>query len=223
MCSRSDHEFSKERQAEERKLIDEIRNKRAYIETVSKFPEEEDIQHGDSLLILSGTVALMTSLPKFEDEDPFFQPMGKQRYTEVIWKECLEVGHDAERIRSTAEKLSMAYEVYCLLILSDGAILFYRKNFFRKDEQGVLLEPSYTADFIRKELELLKQFRRKGQNEIEEAKRQEENENHRSTFDQMKEMIEDLRRDIHVKHMELQTEMDNQRESMKTLCEKFEK
>ncbi|XGW27586.1 hypothetical protein V3C99_007858 [Haemonchus contortus] len=54
----------------------------------------------------------------------------------------------------------MAYEVYCLLIFSDGAILFSRKNFFGEDEQGVLLEPSYTADFIRKELEILEQFRR---------------------------------------------------------------
>uniref|UniRef100_A0A7I4YK67 CCHC-type domain-containing protein n=1 Tax=Haemonchus contortus TaxID=6289 RepID=A0A7I4YK67_HAECO len=229
MSSRNDYDFTKKRQAEERKLIDEIRYKRACIETVSKFPEEEDVQHRirGFVRFVINTVRnnrLNDEFTEIRGRRPIFFANGEATlYRSYLERICLEVEHEAERIRSTAEKLSMAYEVYGLLILSEGAILFSRKTFFGQDEQGVLLEPSHTADFIRKELEFLEQFIRQVQNEIEEAKRQEENENHSSTFNQIKEMIRDLKKDIHIKHMEIQTEMDNQRESMKILCEKFEK
>ncbi|VDO26391.1 unnamed protein product [Haemonchus placei] len=129
MSSRSDYDFSKEHQAEERKLIDEIRYKRVCIETVSEFLEKEDVQHGIRgfatlrELILSGIVALMTNLPKFEEEDPIFLPIGKQRSAKATWKECLEVDHDAERIRSTSVKLSMAYEVYGFLSCLSNTVI----------------------------------------------------------------------------------------------------
>ncbi|KAK6030327.1 hypothetical protein OSTOST_03542 [Ostertagia ostertagi] len=116
----------------------------------------------------------------------------------------------------------MAYELYGLLAFSDEELRDSREIFFGQDEQGVTLEPSFTANFIHKEIEFLEDLKRQIWNEITEAKLQEENENHVNAFENIREMILEMRQDFEEKHTKVQQEINEQSEKIKEIFERLE-
>ncbi|KAK6751720.1 hypothetical protein RB195_003249 [Necator americanus] len=96
---------------------------------------------------------------------------------EATLYECrLEQVHQAvnitmERIGAAAQGLSLTYDLYGLLVMADNNLANSRYEFFNDTEEGVTLEPSFTADFICREVEFIKEFRSQVETEIREASR----------------------------------------------------
>ncbi|KAK6762710.1 hypothetical protein RB195_023428 [Necator americanus] len=66
-----------------------------------------------------------------------------------------------ERIRGAAKMLSMAYDLYGLLVLADETLSGERDEFYEDCEEGVIISLNFTADFVRKEIEFIDDFWRK--------------------------------------------------------------
>ncbi|KAK6060256.1 transcription elongation factor GreA domain protein [Cooperia oncophora] len=86
----------------------------------------------------------------------------------------------------------MTHQVYGLLVLSDKSLAESQARFYGKDEQGICIEPALFAEFTRKEIEFLEEFRHQIEIEIREAQSHEDNEQHVSAFDQVKELISNI-------------------------------
>ncbi|KAK6766389.1 hypothetical protein RB195_025975 [Necator americanus] len=125
-----------------------------------------------------------------------------------------EASNLMERIRSATETLSMAYDLYGLLVLADDTLSDEREDFYDDWEEGVIIRPCFTTDFIRKEVEKIDDFRRKVENEIKEAELQEKSENHASLFDQVKELFAELRQEFEEKHEKLRDQLKSMNESI---------
>ncbi|KAK6741525.1 hypothetical protein RB195_009406 [Necator americanus] len=196
MASNStDDMFTKKRKAEERKLIEEIRYKRSCIRLAATFPAEEEIQK--KIRNFLKVIVMLTRSNNLSDM--FTKTRGKrpQHFAKVeatLYKCRLEQVHQAanitmERIGAAAQGLSLTYDLYGLLVMADNNLA---NEFFNDTEEGVALEPSFTADFICKEVEFIKEFRSQVETEIREAELQEQRENHINAFVQTKEEIEHL-------------------------------
>ncbi|KAK6027245.1 hypothetical protein OSTOST_06725 [Ostertagia ostertagi] len=226
--SKQEDEFTRKRQAQERKLIDEIKYKRSCVRLASTFPSEEDIQKKirrfvKSILLLVKSNSLSEAFAELRGTKPkLFASMEATLYKSRLEKLHLEACYTCERIRSTAEALSMAYEVYGLLVLSDDKVADSRDRFYDKEEQGVAMEPNFTADFIRKELDFLADLKHQVEHEIREAQLQEESERHASPLDAVKELISSLRKEQEEQHMELLRKIDGQNETIKEMSERLE-
>ncbi|KAK6764391.1 hypothetical protein RB195_024640 [Necator americanus] len=99
-----------------------------------------------------------------------------------------------ERISAAAQGLSLVYDLYELPVMADNKLATSRYDFFKDTGDGVTLEPSFTADFIRRKIEFIEEFRRQVETEISGAELQEQRENHVNAFVQAKDEIEHLKR-----------------------------
>ncbi|KAK6018865.1 hypothetical protein OSTOST_15519 [Ostertagia ostertagi] len=225
---RRDDEFSKKRRAEEHKLIEEIRRKRACVRKMQVFPSEEIIQSKirnfvKSIVLIVTSSCLSDKHAHIRGNKPqYLAHMRAALYKAHLENIYSETCHVMERIRNLAEGLSMAYELYGLLAFSDEELRDSREIFFGQDEQGVTLEPSFTANFIHKEIEFLEDLKRQIWNEITEAKLQEENENHVNAFENIREMILEMRQDFEEKHTKVQQEINEQSEKIKEIFKRLE-
>ncbi|KAK6738505.1 hypothetical protein RB195_020544 [Necator americanus] len=213
MASTHDDDLSKKRRAEERKLIEEIRYKRSCVRRAPTFPSAEEIQ-----CKIRRFLSIVVKLVKFNNlVETFTELRGSRpqlfaRREAALYRCRLErVHYEAsnlmERIRSAAETLSIAYDLYGLLVLADDTLSDEREDFYDDWEEGVIIRPCFSADFICKEVEFIDDFRRKVENEIKEAELQEKSENHASLFDQFKEFFAELRRESEEKHEELRGQL----------------
>lgn len=116
----------------------------------------------------------------------------------------------------------MGYEVYGLLVSADSALTRPRKKFFEKDEQGVSLEPTFTSNFIRKELEFFDEYKHCVETEIRETELQIINETHESPFDQIKEMIACFQQQFQQQFEDLHQKIDRQNEDIERMNTSFE-
>ncbi|KIH55845.1 hypothetical protein ANCDUO_13986 [Ancylostoma duodenale] len=184
MESNHDDDFSKKRRAEERKLIEEIRYKRSCVKRAPTFPSAEEIQ-SKIRRFLSIVVMLVKSNSIVEtftelrgSRSQLFARREAALYRCRLERVHYEAANLMGRIRSAAEALSMAYALYGLLVLADNSLLDERDDFYEDCEEGVPIPPTSTADFIRREIEFIEDFKRKIENEVKEAELQEQNENH---------------------------------------------
>ncbi|KAK6742637.1 hypothetical protein RB195_010099 [Necator americanus] len=194
----TDDMFTKKRKAEERKLIEEIRYKRSCIRLAATFPAEEEIQR--KIRNFLKVIVMLTRSNNLSDM--FTKTRGKRpqhfaRVEATLYKCRLQQVHQAanitmERIGAAAQGLSLTYDLYGLLVMADNNLANSRYEFFNDTEEGVTLEPSFTADFIGREVEFIKEFRSQVETEIREAELQEQRENHINAFVQTKEEIEHL-------------------------------
>ncbi|KAK5965905.1 hypothetical protein GCK32_012453 [Trichostrongylus colubriformis] len=248
---RADDEYARRRRAEEEKLIETIRYKRRRIKLAPSYPSEEEIQKKISR-ILSTVIQLIRYNNIYEsftnirgNRPQFFARMEATLYKCHMEKVHLETCHVLERLRSAVDGLSMGYELYGLLVLADDTLSTTRDEFFNQDIMGVPLDPTFTSEFVRKELEFLEDFRQKVEIEIREAELQTKNETHESVSENLKRMITDLQRKIEekfedlgqqeerMKHVSdqpsveeridhLSKEMKEQREEIRSTCEKID-
>ncbi|KAK6061742.1 hypothetical protein COOONC_00590 [Cooperia oncophora] len=134
----------KKRQAEERKLIEEVRYKRSCIRLTPSFPSENEIQR---------------KILKFGEQRCTFRKQEGRSVQESRREAICRDMYSMERIRSTAESLSVAYEMYDFLVMSDSALKESRRRFYDTDEDGIPIEPVFIADFVRKELDFFADFK----------------------------------------------------------------
>ncbi|KAK6757816.1 hypothetical protein RB195_015563 [Necator americanus] len=126
-----------------------------------------------------------------------------------------------EKISVVAQGLSLTYNLYALLVMADNKLANSRNDFFNDTEDGVTLEPSFTADFVRREIEFIKKFRRQVKTEIREAELQEQRENHIGVFVQVKDAIEDLHREFKQYYVEIKGHSRSQSESIHSIKEEL--
>ncbi|VDP19651.1 unnamed protein product [Heligmosomoides polygyrus] len=209
------------RKAEEQKLIDEIRRKRACVERASSFPSEKDLQSK-----IRYFVRLIVDYVHSNDlENSFTELRGTRpqlfaRREATLYKCRVEMVHLQavtliERIRSAAEALSMTHELYGLLVLARCASERSKRHFYREEEKGVSIEPSFTADFVRKELEFLSDLVHRVAAEVREAELQMESESHEGPLEEVNELIYELRRDLAERCLVLQEQVNKQGDEIK--------
>lgn len=221
----NEDEFEKKRHDEERKLINEIRRKRKYIKVAPSFPSEDDIQSKIRrflciIIDLTRSSDLAETFASISGKKPqFFARMEATLYKCRLERVHLEACNTAERIRSAAEGLSMAYELYSLLVLTDNDLSDSRHTFFGMEEQGVPLEPKFTADFVRRELDFYENFCQSIAIEIRDAELQMRNEVHESVFDQIKEIIVGFQHSLDEKFDHLQQQISRQNEQIERLAD----
>ncbi|KAK5973675.1 hypothetical protein GCK32_007481 [Trichostrongylus colubriformis] len=221
-------EFTRKRQTQERRLIEEICYKRSCVRLAPSFPSEEEIQK-KIRKFMRYIYSIVTSNSLFNGlaevsatKSKLFARAEAALYKCRLEKVHMEVSNTMDRIRGAAEGLSMAYEVYGLLVLSDKALETSRDAFYDEEEQGVSLEPSFIADFVRKELDFLEELNHRIESEIREAQLQEQNESRVSEFEKVKNMISELREDFSKEWEQIRGQIDSQNDSMKSMKESIE-
>ncbi|KIH42839.1 hypothetical protein ANCDUO_27171, partial [Ancylostoma duodenale] len=223
MESNHDDDSSKKRRAEERKLIEEIRYKRSCVKRAPTFPSAEEIQI-KIRRFLSIVVMLVKSNSIVEtftelrgSRSQLFARREAALYRCRLERMHYEAANLMGRIRSAAEALSMAYDPYGLLVLADSSLLDERDDFYEDCEEGLTIHPNFTADFIRREIEFIEDFKRKIENEVKEAELQEQNENHPDLIDQVKDLFVDLRHEFGRHYEELCGQIKNMNESIEDI------
>ncbi|KAK6730853.1 hypothetical protein RB195_007364 [Necator americanus] len=78
----------------------------------------------------------------------------------------LEACNIMERIRNAGEGLAMTYDLYKLLIHAEDASEGSQEEFHQREEEGVLMDPKFTMDFVRKELDFVDNFKLQVDTEI---------------------------------------------------------
>ncbi|KAK6762041.1 hypothetical protein RB195_022944 [Necator americanus] len=126
-----------------------------------------------------------------------------------------------ESISAAVQGLSLTYDLYGLLVMADNKLVNSSYDFFNDTEDGVTLEHSFTADFIRREIEFIKEFRRQVETEISEAELQEQRENHVNAFVQAKDGIEHFHREFKQYYTEIKGHTRNLSESIHCIKEEL--
>ncbi|KAK6762328.1 hypothetical protein RB195_023153 [Necator americanus] len=225
--NRTDDMFTKKRKAEERKLIEEIRYKRSCIRLAVTFPAEEEIQK--KIRNFLKVVVMLTRSNNLSEM--FTKTRGKRpqhfaRVEATLYKCRLEQVHQAanitmERIGAAAQGLSLTYDLYGLLVMADNDLANSRYEFSNGTEEGVTLEPSFTADFICREVAFIKEFRSQVETEIREAELQEQRENHINAFIQTKEGIKHLHCEFRQYYTEIKGHTRRLSENVHSIKEEF--
>ncbi|KAK6030690.1 hypothetical protein OSTOST_03167 [Ostertagia ostertagi] len=198
MSSEKDDEYTRRRRAEEETLIETIRYKRRRIKLAPSFPSEDEIQH-KIRTILSSVIDLIQSNNLFDffteirgRKPEFFAKNEATLYKCHLEKVHLQACHITDKIRCGTEALSMGYDLYRLLVQADDSLTSSRDKFFEEEVKGVSFDPTFTAEFVRKELEFLEDFCQKIQTEIREAELQLNTETHESLSEEIKRILANL-------------------------------
>ncbi|KAK5981647.1 hypothetical protein GCK32_020078 [Trichostrongylus colubriformis] len=99
-----------------------------------------------------------------------------------------------ERLRSATEALAMSHETYKFLIIAETATEESKSKFYDEDVQGVSIDPVFTSEYVRKEIEFLDEIRRCMETEMTNADIQISNEDHKNGFTDFKETLVGLQK-----------------------------
>ncbi|ETN70545.1 hypothetical protein RB195_020244 [Necator americanus] len=121
----------------------------------------------------------------------------------------LEACNVMERIRNAGEGLAMTYDLYMLLIRAEEASLRSQEELYQREEEGVLMDPKFIMDFVRKELDFVDNLKLQMDAEIREAELQMENESR-------------LRQYVGERCIELQEQLSKQDDVIKCAVESLE-
>uniref|UniRef100_A0A0N4WHA0 CCHC-type domain-containing protein n=1 Tax=Haemonchus placei TaxID=6290 RepID=A0A0N4WHA0_HAEPC len=202
MASSKDNEFARQRRAEEDALIETIPYKRRCIKLAPTFPSEEEIQRKIRTILCSvidviQSNTVLSSFTEIRGRKPQFYAKGESTlYKSHLEKVHLEGAHITDKPRCASEALAMGYDLYGLLVLSDDTLAISKDKFFEERVKGVSLDPTFTADFVRKEIEFLEDLCHKIQTEIHETHLQTETETHESISEEIRSMLARLEKKI---------------------------
>ncbi|KAK6059812.1 hypothetical protein COOONC_02537 [Cooperia oncophora] len=159
----------------------------------------------------------MCSLTNFAElrgtKDALFANKRASLYKSRVEKLYVETSNSMERIRSTAESLSMAYDMYNLLVIASTT----------KDERHTDRPRIHSGTSSAKELgDFFADFKHQVEKEIREAQIQEEGERHHSISDEMENKIGGLQKELQVKYEHVHQQLREQDENIKVLSEKIE-
>ncbi|XGW13271.1 hypothetical protein V3C99_013703 [Haemonchus contortus] len=202
MASNKDDEFARQRRAEEDALIETIQYKRRRIKLAPTFPSEEEIQRKIRTILCSvidviQSNTVLSSFTEIRGRKPQFYAKGESTlYKSHLERVHLEGAHITDKLRCASEALAMGYDLYGLLVLSDDTLAFSKDKFFEERVKGVSLDPTFTADFVRKEIEFLEDLCHKIQTEFHEAQLQTETETHESISEEIRRMLARIEKKI---------------------------
>ncbi|RCN34191.1 hypothetical protein ANCCAN_19966 [Ancylostoma caninum] len=218
----------KRRRDEELKLIQEIRYKRSCVRLAPTFPSKKEIQKRIKKFLriaiqVTRSNNIGATFAELRGNRPeYFARMEASLYKSRIEILRLEAYNVMERVRSAGEGLAMTYELYKFLIRAEDASEESQRRYYQKEEEGVSLDPAFTSDFIRKELDFVDNLKLQMDTEIREAELQMENENRDGAFQQLKETICELRQDLGERCIELQEQLSRQNDVIKSVVEGME-
>ncbi|VDL78450.1 unnamed protein product [Nippostrongylus brasiliensis] len=129
----------KKRKAEEQRLINELRRKRACVRLAPALPSEDDVQTKIKQFVRS--VLYVTKSNQLQDvaaelfaqKPHFFARREAALYKCKVENLRMTVQGIIEKIRGAAEAVSMSYDTYELLILAKTAAEESRAKFFNED------------------------------------------------------------------------------------------
>ncbi|KAK6025537.1 hypothetical protein OSTOST_08561 [Ostertagia ostertagi] len=206
--------LKRRRKYEERRLIEELKYKRSCVRLAPTLPTENDVQRKirhfiREIIRITKTNTLQDDFTKVQGNRPVHYARGEatlyRGLVENIW---LRTSQTRERLRSAAEALAMSHETYKFLILAETATEESRNKFYDDDVQGISIDPVFTSDYIRKEIEFLDEILKCMENEMKHAEIQIGNEDHKNGFTELKEAVAGLQKSMEASIAGLQRSME---------------
>ncbi|KAK6765371.1 hypothetical protein RB195_025335 [Necator americanus] len=210
---------------EEKKLIEEVRYKRSCIRLAPTFLSEKEIQKRieDFIRIVIRLTRSNNIGKEYGDlrgsRPDYFARMEAALYKSRIEIMRLEACNTMERIRSAGEGLAMTYDLFRLLVRAKDASEESQEQFYEREEEGVLLDPKFAFNFVRKELDFFDNLKLQMDTEVKEAELQLETENREGAFQQLEDLISKVRRDVSERCMEVKEQLSKQNDVIKYVLE----
>ncbi|VDL82915.1 unnamed protein product [Nippostrongylus brasiliensis] len=172
----------RKRKAEEQKLPDDIRRKRASIRKAPSFPSEHEVQgkiekflqvilHVTSENNLSNEAAEL-----FAQKKSHFAGRESTLYKCRVQNLKIKIRSTKDRIVAVMQGVAMSYYMYGLLITAKVAAEQSRSDYCHRNYEGIVHDPTFIDVFARKEVEFLDTLLNSAESEVYEAEFQIENE-----------------------------------------------
>lgn len=216
--------LKKKRREEERKLIDILKYKRSCVRLAPTLPTEEDVQEKiqtflKEILNIAREDAAQREFAEIRGSQLKLYARGEAAlYRARVENAWLKTNHVKERFCRASEGLAMTYETSNFLILAEGASHESRANFFAGDVQGLSLDPAFTSDYIRKEIDYFDEILSKMQTEIRNATIQMTNEEHTAPLTELKNTLAGFIESTHQSLDHLHEEIKKQGEKLAELA-----
>ncbi|KAK6018651.1 zinc knuckle [Ostertagia ostertagi] len=181
----------RKRKAEEQRLIEQLRFKRAHVRLTPSLPTEKEVQKKIKQFVQSIVAITQSNNLLNESAEVFGQRPSLFAKGEATLYKCkvqnmgMKAEFVKEKLLSAVQGLTMSYETYGLLILAEHATDESKTEFYNKRVEGISLEPVFVNEFVRKELDFLDAILKSIETEMHEALQQIENEEHPSIHEEI--------------------------------------
>ncbi|KAK5967269.1 hypothetical protein GCK32_019066, partial [Trichostrongylus colubriformis] len=218
----------KKRKAEEIRLIEQLRWKRACVRLMPTLPTEEEVQKKiQKFLELILTITRSNNL-KEESAKLFAQRLTLFAKREGTLYKCkvqniqMEVQFVKERILSAVQGMAMCNETYGLLVLAKVATEESKGRFYDQSHDGIPLEPAFVNEFVGKEIEFLDELLRRIDTELCEASQQIANEDHGSIYENILQTMAQFQKSLEQLDKTFSSQLQQQRETLAQLNSSME-
>ncbi|VDL73019.1 unnamed protein product [Nippostrongylus brasiliensis] len=206
------------RKAEEQRLLNDLKHKRSNLKSIPTLPSESDVQRKlytflRQIIRWTQNHGLQDLFAEIQGSRPRHFARGEaalyRAKVENVW---LRTNHLKEMCYNARDGMASCYEMYKFLILAQSATEESRAAFFTEDADGVMLEPKFSSEYIRMEMEFLDELLSNMQNEMNQAQIQMNNEDHSSELCEVKQMMADLQKTVEDTMCTIREEIRSQNE-----------
>ncbi|VDL80654.1 unnamed protein product [Nippostrongylus brasiliensis] len=171
-AKKSDEQFEdllRQRKAEERKLIEDIRRKRASIRKAPSFPSEHE-------------------------KKSHFAGRESTLYKCRVQNVQMKIRFTKDKIVTAMQGVAMSYDMYGLLVTAKVATEQSRNDYCHRNYKGIVLDPTFINEFARKEVEFLDTLLKSAESEVYEADFQIASEEQSSVYEELMQAIAESQR-----------------------------
>ncbi|WKY06057.1 hypothetical protein Q1695_006337 [Nippostrongylus brasiliensis] len=213
-----DNNLRNMRKTEEQRLLNDLKHKRSNLKSIPTLPSGSDVQR--KLYTFLRQIIRWTQNHGLQDLFAEIQGSRPRQFArgeaalyrakvENVW---LRTNHLKEMCYNARDGIASCYEMYKFLILAQSATEESRAAFFTEDADGVVLEPKFSSEYIRMEMEFLDELLSNMQNEMNQAQIQMNNEDHSSELCEVKQMMVDLQKTVEDTMCTIREEIRSQNE-----------
>ncbi|VDL86341.1 unnamed protein product [Nippostrongylus brasiliensis] len=213
-----DNNLRNMRKTEEQRILNDLKHKRSNLKSIPTLPSGSDVQR--KLYTFLRQIIRWTQNHGLQDLFAEIQGSRPRQFArgeaalyrakvENVW---LRTNHLKEMCYNARDGMASCYEMYKFLILAQSATEESRAAFFTEDADGVVLEPKFSSEYIRMEMEFLDELLSNMQNEMNQAQIQMNNEDHSSELCEVKQMMVDLQKTVEDTMCTIREEIRSQNE-----------
>ncbi|VDO44717.1 unnamed protein product [Haemonchus placei] len=216
-------EIVKKRKAEEGRLIEQLRWKRACVRLMPALPTEKEVQGKikkflELILTITRTNNLADqSAEIFGERLTLFAKREGTLYKCKVQNMQMKVQFVKERILSAMQGMAMCNETYGLLVLANVATEKSKERFYRQSHDGIPIEPAFVNEFVKKEIDFLDELQQRIDTELHESSQQIANEDHESVYESILQTMVQFQNTMDHLDKSLNSQLQRQRETLEQL------
>nr|CDJ98123.1 hypothetical protein HCOI_00009700 [Haemonchus contortus] len=216
-------EIVKKRKAEERRLIEQLRWKRACVRLMPALPTEKEVQGKiKKFLELILTITRSNNLADksaeiFGERLTLFAKREGTLYKCKVQNLQMKVQFVKERILSAMQGMAMCNETYGLLVLANVATEKSKERFYSQSHDDIPIEPAFVNEFVKKEIDFLDELQQRIDTELHESSQEIANEDHESIYESFLQTMVQLQNTMDHLDKSLNSQLQRQRETLEQL------